>query len=143
MKTTNYQAWLCVLGAIALAGFGCGRSDLPELGTVTGRVTMDGKPLPNALVQFHSESGGRPGTGITDSDGVYTLTFIDDVKGAIVGPNNVEITTVWPDGEPGPGQREMIQEKYNSATTLKQTVKAGSNTFDFPLESGGGAATRK
>jgi hypothetical protein len=44
---------------------------------------------------------------------------------------------VWPDGEPGPGERETIPAKYNSASTLKEEVKAGSNTFDFNLESGG------
>ena len=100
---------------------------------------MDGKPMPNVSVQFHSDAGGRPGTGITNSDGVYTLTFVENVQGTPVGPSRVELTTVWPDGEPGPGQRETIQAKYNSATTLKVTVESGSNTFDFPLESGGGA----
>ena len=116
---------------------GCGRSDMPELGEVQGTVTMDSKPLENAQVSFHTEKekGGRPGTGITDKEGKYKLGFVASESGAIVGPNRVEITTFWPDGEPGEGQRETIPEKYNSKSTLKREVKSGSNTFDFELES--------
>jgi hypothetical protein len=143
MRTTSKALWVSVLWTIALGSLGCGRGDLPELGTVKGRVTMAGKPLPNVSVQFHPESGGRPGTGITDSDGAYSLTYVENVKGTPVGPSRVEITTIWPDGEPGPGQRETIQAKYNSATTLKETVKSGSNTFDFALEPGSPAKTKR
>ncbi len=96
---------------------------------------MDGKPLAGVAVQFYSESGGRPGTGITDEDGEYELTYVGNVEGAQVGPCRVEITTIWPDGEPGPGERETIPPKYNSATVLKETVEGGSNTCDFALES--------
>jgi hypothetical protein len=60
-----------------------------------------------------------------------------------VGVNRVELTTIWPDGEPGPGQRETIQAKYNSATTLKETVKSGSNEFNFDLEPGGAGKPKK
>ena len=96
---------------------------------------MDGQPLPNALVQFHPEGGGRPGTGVTDSEGRYELTYTADIEGTKVGPNRVEITTVWPDGEPPPGAKEQILAKYNSATTLKEEVKPGSNEIDFDLTS--------
>ena len=121
--------------ALGLTAIGCGRSDLPELGLVSGTVTLDGKAFPNAMVQFHSEAGGRPGTGTTDSEGHYELVYTTGAKGAKVGPNRVEITTMWPDGEPPPGEKERIPAEYNSASTLKKDVKPGRNTFDFELKS--------
>jgi hypothetical protein len=121
--------------AMCLVSGGCGRSDLPELGYVTGTVKLDGKPLPNVMVQFHSDAGGRPGTGMTDSEGNYELVYTTGAKGTKVGPSRVELTTVWPEGEPPPGQKEQIPAKYNSASMLKEDVKPGRNTFDFDLTS--------
>ena len=53
------------LGAFSLIcvlAIGCG-SGGPTLGTVTGQVTLDGKPLPNALVTFMPEGEGGAATG--------------------------------------------------------------------------------
>ena len=108
---------------------GCGRSDLPDLGTVQGKVTMDGQPLAGAIVMFQPASG-RPAFGNTDESGYYELKFTDDADGTVVGPNSVRI--FWPDGEPG---SKPIPAKYNSKSDLKQEVAAGSNTFDFTLDS--------
>lgn len=128
-------ASLWALSVVVWAVVGCGRGDLPQLGDVEGTVKMDGKPLPNATVQFHSEAGGRPGSGVTDKDGKYKLTYVEGATGSKVGPSRVEITTFWPEGEPGEGQKETIPARYNSKSELKRDVKAGKNTFDFELES--------
>ena len=45
-----------VCAAALLFSFGCGRGDLPELAPVTGTVTLDGTPFPNAVVYFHTQS---------------------------------------------------------------------------------------
>jgi hypothetical protein len=43
-----------------------------------------------------------------------------------------------PDAEPPrPPASEKVPAKYNVKSNLKVTVKSGSNTLDFPLESGG------
>jgi hypothetical protein len=60
MKTTMSKVWLIIFGTVAAAVLGCSGRDLPELGTVKGKVTMAGKPMPNVSVQFHPESGGPP-----------------------------------------------------------------------------------
>lgn len=91
--------------------------------------------MENAMVQFHSEKGGRPGSGVTDKDGKYKLQYNSEYVGTKVGANRVEITTMWPDGEPPPGKKDMIRPKYNSKSELKADVKPGKNTFDFDLES--------
>ena len=137
MTTTVTRAWVLPMMAVTLlvGSLGCGGGDLPELGTVQGKVTMDGKPLAGVMVQFHPLAEGRPGSGVTDAEGNYVLMYDGGIKGTKVGTNKVEITTVWPDGEPGAGQSETIPTKYNSASTLKEEIKKGRNTFDFTLQS--------
>ena len=135
MATRN-GLWF-VFGMALLCSFGCGRGDLPELAPVTGTVTMDGVPFPNAFVYFHTqnEKGGRPASAVTDADGKYELEYIGGVKGAHIGMNKVEISTYWPDGEPGDGESETIPPIYNSKSTLTADVKDERNVFDFPLKS--------
>ena len=131
----NAMSFVCAVAV--LCSFGCGRGDLPELAPVTGTVTLDGVPFPHAIVYFHTkkEKGGRPATGTTDAEGKYDLIYLDGVKGAHIGMNSVEITTEWPDGEPGEGETEKIPPKYNTKTTLTAEVKDERNVFDFSLES--------
>lgn len=70
---------------------GSGGNDI-DLGQVSGVVTMDSKPLPNAIVVFMPEKG-NPSSGRTDSNGNYELAYLGDLKGAIIGSHKVSITT--------------------------------------------------
>ena len=79
----NLSVILLCVATFLIAG--CGRSDLPELGTVSGTVSLDGKPLADAIVNFTPEQGGRPSTGQTDTTGHYTLVYVADAEGAVVG----------------------------------------------------------
>ena len=54
---------------------GCSSSG-PEIASVSGRITMDGKPLANATVVFIPENG-RPAGARTDADGKYVLNFTE------------------------------------------------------------------
>ena len=125
--------------ALMLASVGCsGSGDQPDLGRVTGTITMDGSPVAGKQVAF-SPDEGRGSHGITDSEGKYELMYIANTKGAKVGPHKVYITTPGneeddsdPDAVP---VKETIPAKYNKSTTLTADVKAGKNTFDFDLES--------
>jgi len=138
MKFITTKNEMLFVGALALlCSFGCGRGDLPELAPVTGTVTLDGVPFPNAVVYFHTqkEKGGRPAAGVTDASGKYELVYLEGIRGAHIGMNKVEIVTQWPDGEPGMGESESIPEKYNSKSTLTADVKDERNVFDFSLES--------
>ncbi|EAQ82503.1 carboxypeptidase-like regulatory domain-containing protein [Blastopirellula marina] len=119
---------------------GCGQyraSDLPDLGEVTGTVTLDGKPLPEATVSFQSTEVGRMASGKTDSEGRYQLYLLNDISGAPLGQNDVYITTARPadDSKPGSGRPEKLPAIYHAKTTLTAEVKSGANTFDFDLKS--------
>lgn len=137
MRATIRLAPTLVVLAVALSGLSCGSSDQPELGQVSGTVTMDGKPLPNAQVVFSPEKG-RPSMAITDESGKYALTYIRDVKGAVPGKHTVRITAVrvsTSDREGAAPVKEPIPAKYNANTTLTAQVEPGENTVDFALES--------
>ncbi|MBA2114332.1 carboxypeptidase-like regulatory domain-containing protein [Bremerella alba] len=132
-------AMLCVLLSLFASG-GCGPSaskDVPELGEVSGTVTLDGKPLADATVGFQSEAAKRVSTGQTDSEGKYTMYLMNDIKGVPLGVNKVTISTAKPgdDAVPGSAKKETLPSKYNQRTTLTADVKEGENTFDFSLDS--------
>ncbi|HAH44436.1 hypothetical protein [Gimesia sp.] len=119
---------------------GCAKSSGPDLAAVKGHVTLDGKPVPNARLEF-SPSEGRPSVGTTNAEGVYELQFSIEKAGAMVGPHKVKITTerATTGGEGGeplvPGSKELIPSAYNSNSQLTAEVTPGENIIDFSLQS--------
>jgi len=116
---------------VFVAGCSTPSRDLPDLATVSGTVTMDGKPLSRVSVFFES-ANGHGAAGTTDQNGRYELYFSGDTKGAEVGANTVRITTVLDFPTP-PDYRDPIPAKYNSSSELTVTVQPGTNTHDFAL----------
>jgi len=113
--------------ALLLAALGCGRGERPPLGTVSGTVTFDGEPLVGAVVIFEPD-GARASTGVTDERGCYELTYLRDIKGAVVGRHTVRIATVAEEMplDDMPGLHERV-------SGLPREVKPGRNVFDFDL----------
>ena len=129
MKTKSHAVVCLAL----LFTAGCGGN--PNLGQVTGTVTLDGKALPDASILFTPDSGGATSYGKTDSSGHYRMMFSNTEAGAWVGKNRVIIRTgdVLPDNS---GRiPELVPSVYNSKSTLTEDVKAGANTIDFKLDS--------
>lgn len=125
----------CLLLTLTFAACSNTPSDQPDLGTVSGTVTMDGAPLVGAYVRFFPESG-RASAAVTDESGNYELTFIRDSMGAVLGKHTVRITTQNEDIDPfGEKGSEKVPAKYNKETTLEATVNEGDNTINFDLES--------
>jgi hypothetical protein len=116
---------------------GCNRSSVAQ---VSGRVTLDGLPLANAVVLFQPiNASDNPGSGSvakTDADGRFVLRQIQPNRpGASVGKHRVRITM-----EPTPGatesrpHKERLPAVYNSKTTLDCTVPPeGKHDADFAL----------
>ncbi|QDT54369.1 Bacterial Ig-like domain (group 1) [Caulifigura coniformis] len=120
-----------LISAVALALLaGCGSAETgPELVEVTGTVTMDGKPLENALVYFVPESGGMS-SGMTDASGKFTLMYRGKTEGAVPGMSTVKVTKS--DGEAG---AELIPGVFNTASVIKRDVaKPGPNDFTIDLD---------
>ena len=126
------------LGLVLLV-WGCGHVEYPS---VTGKVTLDGQPLPNAVVSFMpDDEQGVPSLGVTDSDGIYTLQQTAELTGAPIGKYTVRITTYRegrPEAQPPvPGVPERVPAQYNLRTTLRAQVQPEANVLDFALISRG------
>jgi hypothetical protein len=102
---------LALLTVVLLAGCDGG----PQLASVSGVVTVNGDPYPNALVSFQPVSEGAdkpPGKGSmgqTDEKGRFTLQYDGKKSGAVVGKHIVRISTV-----PGKGSKEPVDTSLGS-----------------------------
>jgi hypothetical protein len=127
---------------------GCGSGN--QFARVSGRVTLNGKPLANATVSFQpispeNSSIAAPGsTGKTNEKGEFTLIGLNGEPGAWVGKHRVVITLLAPevgesDERPPRGgwpQKEQVPEKYNNKS--KETFDVppeGTTSADFVLKS--------
>jgi hypothetical protein len=124
---------------LSIAATGCGGAKTPRLGRVTGKVTLGGQPLPDALVTFSPTEKGTQSAGKTGPDGTYTLVYGRGINGAVIGEHTVTISTYVPEMEdpPSPAVPEKVPLKYREGESLpKVAVKSGNNTLDFSLEPG-------
>lgn len=135
-KSVLWMSSLCVF-----LGLGCGPADGLHLATVTGTVTLEGQPVPEAVVMFTPEAGGGS-SGVTDVDGRFQLTYNSDRQGAVVGKHQVRISTARTsigeeeDGTSKPATPEVIPVNYNVRSELVYDVVPGPNEIDFALQPG-------
>ncbi|MED5400619.1 MAG: hypothetical protein VX669_09505 [Planctomycetota bacterium] len=112
-------------------------TQLPSLASVTGTITLDGKPLPGATVRFEpvadindiSKNSIGGSAGRTDDEGYYSLAYAGGHDGAVVGTHTVRINKTDKEG------LETLGKKYHLASQIKHEVKAGSNTINLTLTS--------
>jgi len=131
---TRSRLLVCFSLALAVSVTGCSRG--PELGTVTGTVTLDGEPLANAEVVFQPP-GGSPSVATTDSAGRYELEYTKDKPGAVLGTHTVRITAQTTKVDESGNEVQVPQrvpERYNYRSQLLREVKRGENKFDFDLK---------
>jgi hypothetical protein len=132
-------ASLAILALLAIVG-GCGGSADGRL-PVSGAVTLDGTPLDQGVIAFHSEESGRPPVETAITAGEY---FIPADKGLLPGSYKVAIDSADSTGKTAsPVEYSMaipvsrIPLKYNGETTLVAAVDAAAdNVFNFQLETG-------
>jgi hypothetical protein len=123
----------CWLAMLLLAGCSGGGADIVP---VTGRVTLDGKPLAGARVRFQPENSGSPSYGTADQDGRYELGYNRDQPGALVGWHAVQIELGSHESSPASPKLRKLPARYNEQTELRREVTAaGENTIDFELTS--------
>ena len=152
MERKQYR-WVTLSG-IAVLGLsptwiltGCSHGG-PEIAEVTGKVTLDGKPLANANVLFQpvGESGkkevGIGSFGTTDASGNFSLKRSDTMKpGAVVAIHTVTIvekTDPANDQDAG-GLDKVVPSRISSEYSggfKKYEVKRGTkNQADFEVKS--------
>jgi hypothetical protein len=80
----------CGFTALTLIGGGCGSSKQPV--PVSGIVTLDGEPLPDARVTFNPiDTGGWMAFGQTDKQGRFSLTTLNGKPGALPGEYKITV----------------------------------------------------
>jgi hypothetical protein len=131
------------LGVLAVVLTGCGGG--PKAVPVSGRVTLDNKPLANATLQFVPVSGSKENepqvssTGTTTDDGRYSLILDNNSKskGALVGKYKVIITLGAPnETETKRTFHRQLPERYNRKSELLCEIPAeGREDADFNLTS--------
>jgi hypothetical protein len=142
MSISNHLSMLAssaIFSILAIAG-GCGGSAVERL-AVSGAVTLDGTPLDQGVIGFHSEEAGRAPVETTIAAGEY---FIAADKGLLPGSYKVAIDSADSTGKTAsPVEYSMaipvsrIPLKYNGETTLVAAVDAtADNVFNFQLETG-------
>jgi hypothetical protein len=133
---------LCAALAVALAG--CGGGSYKTV-PVSGRVTLDNKPLANAIITFVPEAATGvndptpSSVGITGEDGTYSLALNTDgkTKGAVVGKHKIII--VVGSGTSTEATRtfhKQLPQRYNRNTELTCDVPGGGRSdANFDLKS--------
>jgi hypothetical protein len=134
-KILAQTIWGMLLAAMLSGCSGSG----PEVAPVSGRVTLDGAPLAGARIRFQPEaSGGSPSYGSADTDGQYTLGYKRGKAGALIGWHTVSIERGGHDNSENKSKPPALPARYNTASELRQEVKAGEdNVINFDLTMGG------
>jgi hypothetical protein len=129
----RFVAFLLLLGVV-----GCGGSAVP----VSGRVTLDGKPIADATVTFQPADSGKPGTGSagkTDANGQFTLQLVGmNRPGALIGKHRISITALGNTeaDDSGKKTRDQVPAWYNTQSTLTFEVPSGgTDKANFELSS--------
>ena len=121
---------------------GCGGAKTPAYASlglveVSGKVTLDGAPLPNASVAFENPETKTFSVGKTDDAGAYKLMFNSEKSGCTPGKKIVRITPYMgseSDAEVVPSDAK-IPTRYGRNSELVAEVDSSRRSFDFALTS--------
>lgn len=128
----GYFGLTAVVCVVMLSG--CSKEGF-QTANVTGTVTLDGKPLEGAQLEFEPPRAGKTilpaAYGMTDAAGHYELRRSGGnggAPGAVVGMNTVRISS-------SEGGAAKIHPHYSGDGCFQREVVAGPNVIDFELES--------
>lgn len=127
MALSKTKVVLSMLACILFIGCGPG---LPRRAPTTGTVTVQGRPIAGAVVQFLCKGSPRISMGKTDTEGDFVLTTYEEGDGAVVGTNLVSVSVPYQGrlssaplpGAPGPASDRDIQ-LVSARARLKSAVQ--------------------
>lgn len=123
-----------------VAAIGCGPSG-PELGQVSGTISLDGQPLEGAYVTYlpmFPDGIELNAHRKTDANGFYEIQFSGERNGVMLGKHQVMVSTMDDVKDPETGRNRKVPEKVpsiyvNEKSPLILDVKAGENDGSFDL----------
>ncbi len=142
-RSSLWGAAVSVLSLLLLVATGCDSSngDRLKVHPVAGQITLDGSPLPNALVVLHPKDKSNPlsiaARAQTDAQGNFKASTYDQGDGAPAGDYLVTVSfhqaTETPDGiVPGPNLLSQ-QIAVPETTDIVVKVAEGPNQLQ-PIE---------
>ncbi|MEI7698843.1 MAG: carboxypeptidase-like regulatory domain-containing protein [Planctomycetia bacterium] len=96
-RCVNLKLSVMILACCTLF-LGCGEEKLnrPPVFKVKGKVTLQGKPVPNADVTFIHKESNRAAFGKTNAEGEYKLTTFNANDGAVEGKHDISVVDIPP-----------------------------------------------
>lgn len=142
MSSQTRQLRSVIVVALLAAIAGCGAGNPLARQRVSGKVTLDSKPLQQGSIQFVPQQSGGIFSGAVILAGEYAMPA---QKGLPPGKYLVRISSPEaprsegePSGPPGPGGlpgKERIPAPYNVESTIVIEVTASApNQFDFDVK---------
>ena len=137
------RVYALVLAACWLSGCGGATDDLPRV-AVSGRVTLDGKPLDTASISFQPDGQDNKSPVAVGGSVMAGSYSIAKAEGPTPGKYRVSIDSSGDSGTPPPGEapgappravtKALVPDKYNTKSTLTAEITPGSaNTINFEL----------
>ncbi len=136
MRRFHDLAFFALVVAICI---GCSR-DTHHMAPVSGRVTLNGKPLTTGVVATLPNSG-RGAKGVINSDGTFTLGTYSTNDGALVGAHKVGVASFDETkgrGPESPNGKLLIPDRYLNPQSSGLTIEVkadGNNTPELKLTS--------
>ncbi len=109
---------------LTLGIVGCGGS---RTSPVKGVVTLDGKPLADASIQFVPQGEGRDATGQTDKDGQFVMSTFQPQDG--VAPGTYKVVISPPAGSADPTQYASSEEAMSAASKPRAKKDSASRAL--------------
>jgi hypothetical protein len=106
------------------------------VGTVSGEVTLNGRPLDQGIIRFVPVDGKSPTADAGITKGKFTATVpVGEMKVEITAPKVVGKDRMYDtaDSPQVDVVTELIPPRYNVRTELKMTVRNGSQETSFQL----------
>lgn len=122
---------------------GCGSGDGLNRKALSGKITLDGAPIPNGSISFEPLQTGGVSGGAVYTNGEYKIEQKDGLP-----PGKYRVTLTGDDGSnfgvgagkmPGdeimPARKDFIPAGWNESKQEIEVQDSGKNTFDFELKS--------
>jgi hypothetical protein len=123
-----------VLGLLLLAGPGCGPGDRPI--AIRGKVTFQGQPVTEGMVQFNEAKTGHGAEAPLGPEGTYQATLPAGDYAVLILPPYLVVESK--SGPPDPQLKKVknIPEKYRSTVTsgLTAVVSPDKTVHDFDMK---------
>lgn len=140
MSLHCHRGWCCVVLLAALVASGCDPSGKSSEVKVTGKITLEGQPIPNGSIMFLAADGATPTGGGSIKDGEFVASVPPGEKIVLVtGSKLVGQEPMYP-GQADSPMREKFETitppGYNAQqlSPLKASVAADKATMDFDLK---------